>query len=50
MITVTTAIEDWALIEPFEISNRTYSTQSVMVVALKDREGHIGRGEAAGVD
>lgn len=50
MITVTTAIEDWALIEPFEISNRTYSTQSVIVVTLKDRDGHVGRGEAAGVD
>ena len=50
MIAVTTAIEDWALIEPFEIAGKSYSAQSVIVVTLKDAEGRIGRGEAAGVD
>lgn len=50
MIALTTAVEDWALIEPFEIAGRSYSAQSVIVVTLEDGHGRCGRGEAAGVD
>jgi L-alanine-DL-glutamate epimerase-like enolase superfamily enzyme len=50
MIELTTAAEDWALIEPFEIAGWHYTSQSVIAVTLKDVAGNLGRGEAAGVD
>jgi len=50
MIGCTTAIEHWELVEPFEIAGQTYTTQDVVLVTLRDEQGRIGRGEAAGVD
>lgn len=50
MIGITHAIERWRLIEPFEIAGTTYTEQPVVLVTVRDAEGRIGRGEAAGVD
>lgn len=50
MIHCTETIEHWALREPFEIAGKVYTTQSVVLVTLRDAKGRIGRGEAAGVD
>ncbi len=44
------AIERWQLLEPFEIAGITYTEQPVVLVSLRDADGHVGRGEAAGVD
>jgi len=50
MIGCTHAVEDWELLEPFEIAGQTITVQSVVLVTLTDADGRIGRGEAAGVD
>jgi len=50
MIAITHTIERWQLLEPFEIAGKTYTEQPVVLVTVRDAEGHIGRGEAAGVD
>ena len=42
--------EDWPLAEPFVIARETMTHVSMIVVTLVDRDGTIGRGEAAGVD
>ncbi|QPF72363.1 dipeptide epimerase [Roseateles sp. DAIF2] len=41
--------EDWPLQEPFEISNAVMTAIDVLLVELRDADGHVGRGEAAGV-
>lgn len=41
-------IEQWPLASPFHISGFTWEVLDVLVVTL-ERDGHIGRGEAAGV-
>lgn len=41
-------IENWPLVAPFRITGYTWTTLQVLIVTL-EREGHIGRGEAAGV-
>lgn len=46
----TATIEDWELVEPFEIAGTVYTSQPVLHVELRDEAGHVGRGEAAGVD
>lgn len=43
-------IERWPLIEPFEIAREVMHDLPLLVVTLRDNEGNIGRGEAAGVD
>jgi L-alanine-DL-glutamate epimerase-like enolase superfamily enzyme len=42
--------ESWAYKVPFRVSRGAASALDVVVVTLTDAEGHVGRGEAAGVD
>ena len=42
--------ESWAYKVPFGVSRGAESALDVVVVTLTDAEGHVGRGEAAGVD
>src|SRR5260370_10908866 len=42
--------ESWAYKVPFRVSRGAESALDVVVVALTDSEGRVGRGEAAGVD
>lgn len=50
MISVSTAIEHWAMTEPFEISREVITHQPVLLVTLRDAQGRCGQAEAAGVD
>ena len=50
MITCVTRPESWALIEPFVIARGSSTEVAVLVAELADEQGHVGRGEAAGVD
>jgi len=43
-------LECWELIEPFVIARGTSAQVPVLVVELLGVDGHVGRGEAAGVD
>ncbi|UQV46728.1 dipeptide epimerase [Janthinobacterium lividum] len=43
------ALEHWPLQEPFEIANEIMTAIDVLVVRLRDAQGNIGWGEAAGV-
>jgi L-Ala-D/L-Glu epimerase len=45
-----TAEESWSLLEPFEIAGQTMAELPLLMVELTDRNGFVGRGEAAGVD
>jgi len=42
--------ETWPYKVPFRVSRGAAATLDVIVVTLKDADGHVGRGEAAGVD
>jgi L-alanine-DL-glutamate epimerase-like enolase superfamily enzyme len=42
--------EHWSLEEPFEIAGQIMVDLPLLLVELTDRNGHVGRGEAAGVD
>jgi L-Ala-D/L-Glu epimerase len=42
--------ESWAYKVPFRVSRGAEAALDVIVVTLNDSNGHIGRGEAAGVD
>jgi L-alanine-DL-glutamate epimerase-like enolase superfamily enzyme len=42
--------ESWAYKVPFRVSRGAESALDVVVVTLTDAHGHVGRGEAAGVD
>jgi len=42
--------ESWAYRVPFRVSRGAESALDVVVVTLTDSQGHVGRGEAAGVD
>jgi L-alanine-DL-glutamate epimerase-like enolase superfamily enzyme len=42
--------ESWAYKVPFRVSRGAEAALDVVVVTLTDADGHIGRGEAAGVD
>lgn len=42
--------ERWALAEPLEIARGVLTHIDTVLVRLVDRDGHVGRGEAAGVD
>jgi len=42
--------ESWAYKVPFRVSRGAESALDVVVVTLTDSDGHVGRGEAAGVD
>ena len=42
--------ESWAYKVPFRVSRGAESALDVVVVTLTDPQGHVGRGEAAGVD
>jgi L-alanine-DL-glutamate epimerase-like enolase superfamily enzyme len=42
--------ESWAYKVPFRVSRGAESALDVVVVTLTDGHGHVGRGEAAGVD
>ena len=50
MITTNVTIEQWELIEPFEIARGIITALPVIYVTLTDQTGHVGRAEAAGVD
>lgn len=50
MMRCTPTIEHWPLREPFEIAGQVYTRHSAVVVELRDAQGRMGRGEAAGVD
>ena len=45
----TVSLERWPLAEPFEISRGTLTGIDLIVVTLRDADGRVGRGEAAGV-
>lgn len=49
LLECTTRTETWDLTEPFEISRATMSDVEVLIVELRDEQGRIGHGEAAGV-
>lgn len=49
LLNCTITTESWPLKEPFEISRGTFVAIDVIVVHLDDGQGHVGRGEAAGV-
>jgi len=42
--------ERWPYRTPFRISRGVEDALDVLVVTLRDERGHLGRGEAAGVD
>src|SRR5277367_1578201 len=42
--------ESWAYKVPFRVSRGAEASLDVVVVTLTDAQGHVGRGEAAGVD
>ncbi len=42
--------ESWPYTVPFRVSRGAESVLEVIVVTLTDAQGHVGRGEAAGVD
>jgi len=42
--------ESWAYKTPFRVSRGAETALDVVVVTLTDSDGHVGRGEAAGVD
>ncbi len=50
MLNAQLAVEQWELIEPFEIARGIITSLSVVVVTLTDDDGRTGRAEAAGVD
>jgi L-Ala-D/L-Glu epimerase len=50
MLTLETRIIDWTLHEPFVISRVTHFSVPCIHVYLTDEQGHVGRGEAVGVD
>ncbi len=50
MIVGSVAVEQWELIEAFEIARGVMTALPVIVVTLRDAQGHVGRAEAAGVD
>jgi L-alanine-DL-glutamate epimerase-like enolase superfamily enzyme len=47
-LTLRAEIEQWPLITPFRITGYTFEVLDVLLVSL-EREGQVGRGEAAGV-
>src|SRR6267154_2181619 len=47
-LTLRADLEQWPLVTPFRITGRTWETVDVLVVSL-EKDGHVGRGEAAGV-
>jgi len=47
-LTLRTDIEQWPLERPFQLTDYTFSAIDVLVVSL-ECDGHVGRGEAAGV-
>ena len=42
--------ESWVYKVPFRVSRGAEAALDVIVVTLTDADGHVGRGEAAGVD
>lgn len=50
MINAKVDIEQWDLIEPFEIARGVITALPVIVATLSDDAGNVGRAEAAGVD
>jgi L-Ala-D/L-Glu epimerase len=49
-LTMTFEHERWRLREPFHITGTVMTELDVVLVRLEDEEGHVGFGEAAGVD
>lgn len=47
-LSLRTEIEEWPLMTPLRITGYTFNVIEVLVVSL-ERDGHVGRGEAAGV-
>jgi L-alanine-DL-glutamate epimerase-like enolase superfamily enzyme len=50
MIHCQTRVEHWEMIEPFEIAREVITAQPVLLLTLLDKQGNVGRAEAAGVD
>jgi len=50
MIAGAVAIEQWDLIEPFEIARGVMTAIPLVTLTLTDSAGNVGRAEAAGVD
>jgi len=50
MITCTVSTEHWDLHVPFRIAGASMNNVPVIFLELEDRDGFIGRGEAAGID
>jgi L-Ala-D/L-Glu epimerase len=50
MLKMDARIVEWSLKEPFKISRETLYSVRCIQVSLQDEAGHIGRGEAVGVD
>ena len=48
--TVTTRAHDWPMREPFAIARGVQDDQPTLQLRLDDGAGHVGRGEACGVD
>jgi L-alanine-DL-glutamate epimerase-like enolase superfamily enzyme len=40
---------DWPMTEPFAIARGVQLTQPTLQLVLRDRQGHVGRGEACGI-
>src|ERR1700719_4038196 len=47
-LTLRAAVEQWPLVTPLRITGRTWHALDAVVVSI-EKEGHVGRGEAAGV-
>lgn len=50
MLAGAVAIEQWDLVEPFEIARGVITALPVVLLTLTDSHGRVGRAEAAGVD
>ena len=50
MMRCETTLEQWAMIEPFEIAREIITDQPVLMLKLSDAQGCAGFAEAAGVD
>jgi L-alanine-DL-glutamate epimerase-like enolase superfamily enzyme len=48
LVTLRTEIEHWPLVAPFRVTGYAWESLDILVVSL-ERDGQVGRGEAAGV-
>lgn len=50
MVSMETRLLSWEMTEPFEISRGVMTHVHCVYVELRDEDGHLGRGEAAGIN